>query len=125
SIKVERTRARGSIERQADGRLIARSARAGEAPFEWVPMGPGLYGSVQTFSESNVTGVIVSYYGMLTEDRINVTALVTSTLSDGGPRTDCIMKRNLNMKRISAPTVADPTIMPSDPGEAAEADTSE
>jgi hypothetical protein len=104
TVKLKRTRGRATIEQQENGDLVAQSARAGEEPFVMLRLGPGLYGSLQPFSDGNVSGEIVSYYGMLSEDRIEGTAVVTSTLRDGGPRTDCWMKRNFDMKRLSDPT---------------------
>ncbi|MFV2065265.1 MAG: hypothetical protein ACC726_17375 [Chloroflexota bacterium] len=125
SVKLKRTRARTTIERQASGSLIGKSRREGEPPFRMVRLGPGLYGSIQRFAQDNVTGVIVSYYGLLTPDKIAGTSLVTSTFLDGGPRTDCILKRNFDMKRISGPATTEPTIAPSTASESEEAATSD
>jgi len=57
-IKVKRTRASGTIERQPDGRLVGQSDRDGEEPFLMARLGPGLYGSVQPFTDGKVTGVV-------------------------------------------------------------------
>jgi len=105
-IKVKRTRASGTIERQPDGRLIGQSDRDGEDPFLMARLGPGLYGSVQPFTDGKVTGVVVSYFGMLSEDKIEGTSAMTSTLDADGARTNCSMKRNFDMKRIPAPVAS-------------------
>lgn len=125
SIKVKRSRARADIERQADGRLVAQSRREGEQPFALLPMGPGLYGSVQPFSDGKVTGTVVSYYGMQSADRIIGTSLMTSTLRDGRARTDCTMKRNFDMKRVADPSTAESSSVPDDGTEIGEAETGE
>jgi len=105
-IKVKRTRASGTIERQPDGRLVGQSDRDGEEPFLMARLGPGLYGSVQPFTDGKVTGVVISYFGMLTDDKIEGTSVMTSTLDADGARTNCSMKRNFDMKRISAPAAS-------------------
>jgi hypothetical protein len=103
SVKVKRTKDKAMLQLRPDGSIDAKSQRADEPPFVMVRLAPGLYGSVQHFTDGKVSGEIVTYYGMSSEDLIHATARITSTLRDGGPAMDCLMKRNLDMKRLSGP----------------------
>ena len=84
-----------------------------------VRLGPGLYGSVQPFTDGKVKGTVIAYYGMLDDDTIAGTSTMMSTLRDGGARTDCTMKRNFDMKRMpgSVPTEAEASASPTTAGE--------